>query len=108
MEHSTLLAAIPNRALARVCPSGCIHVSYGMITLNFGARAFREFVRAVNPDRLLVIGPYVEVSYCRATLRLTAAEFREFAAMVAEAWDRYLRLGPPAEAVHTLGGQRAH
>jgi hypothetical protein len=108
MEQSVLLARIADKALARVCPSGCIHVSYGGITLDFGVDGFHAFVRSVNPERLFVIGPWVELQYCRVTLRFTSSEFREFAAMVAEAWERYLRLELPLRTALADGTQRAH
>ena len=87
MEASTILTCIPQRGVARVCPSGCVHVTYGLVTLDFRGRAeFEQLVSAVSGKQaLLPQAGRVDVEYRHATLHFTQEEFRQFAGMVTQA-----------------------
>lgn len=86
MAASTILTRMPEKGLARVCPSGCVHLTYGLVTLHFRqpgdferlAVAVRERQEGGPP------GP-VHVRYCHATLHFSEAEFEGFARLVQDA-----------------------
>src|SRR5262249_53742507 len=88
MEQSTILARIEDRGFARICPTGCIHISYGPVTLDFARDGFEKFARMLRCFQGECRKRFVEVQYDRATLRFTGEEFGEFVNLVAEAHSR--------------------
>ena len=83
---STLLAHAPRKGLARVCRSGCIHLTYGAVTLDFRRRhEFEALVAAVHRQRESGAPGEVHLRYSYATLHFSETQFQEFAGLVLEA-----------------------
>jgi hypothetical protein len=108
MERSTVLSRIADKGFARVCPPGCIHVSYGPITLDFAREGFETFARMIRRFRGQNLGRVVEVQYDRATLRFAAEEFGEFVSLVLEAHARLACLDRPAPQGPEVPPLRTH
>ncbi|MGV3723868.1 MAG: hypothetical protein ACO1SX_23470 [Actinomycetota bacterium] len=83
-ERSVSLATLPGKGLVRVCGAGCMHVTWGCVTLDFRTEsAFLKMARQVQRhDRGLA---EVQLAYGHASLRFTSEGFDEFAGMVAAA-----------------------
>jgi hypothetical protein len=80
----TILAMTPGKGWVRTCNSGCIHVSFGPVTLDFYCRAaFDQFAEQLA--RYRVTTKAVELQYCHARLRYTREEFTELRSLVARA-----------------------
>lgn len=83
-ETSTTLATLPGKGLVRSCHSGCVHVTYGCVTLDFcrpeGFDRLVDLVRRHAPG-----GGAAEIQYNHVSLRFSREQFEEFAGMVAVA-----------------------
>lgn len=83
-ERSVVLATLPGKGLVRMCQPGCIHLTYGCVTLDFHrAENFAQLVEVVRahgePDQP------AQVQYGHAFLRFSPDQFLEFSALVAVA-----------------------
>ena len=68
----------------RSCHSGCVHVTYGCVTLDFcRPESFDRLVDLVRRHSL--DGHVAEIQYGHASLRFSPDQFEEFAGMIAVA-----------------------
>lgn len=78
------LATLPGKGLIRVCGTGCTHVTWGRVTLDFRTElAFLKMARQVKSHTRGLAE--VQLAYGHASLRFTADDFDELAGMVAAA-----------------------
>lgn len=85
-ENSVVLATLPGKGLVRMCNPGCIHLTYGCVTLDFhrpeGFERLMHLVREHGePDKP------AQVQYGHASLQFNAEQFVEFSALIAVAWE---------------------
>ena len=90
MSQSTVLASLPHKGLVKTCPSGCVHVTYRGITLDFSRNGFDAFVNALNRRSLSPHSGQVEMECFHATLHFWPEDFLEFAALVNEGRQRLI------------------
>lgn len=85
-ESSVILATLPGKGLVRMCKPGCVHLTYGCITLDFqrpeGFERLMHLVRSHEEPQ-----QSTQVQYGHATLQFNAIQFEEFAALIAVAWE---------------------
>lgn len=84
MNHSTVLACLPDKGFVKTCPSGCVHVTYCGVTLDFARSGFDGFVKVLNERSLSPHSGQVEVECFHATLHFWPEEFLEFTSLVNE------------------------
>ena len=84
MRPCTVIARIPHRGCVRVCPSGCVHVTYAGVTFDFTPKGFGEFVAALGRLPVRPDAGEVEVECFHLRMRFTRAEYAEFTRLVGE------------------------
>lgn len=82
---SVSLATLPGKGLVRMCPSGCIHVTYGAVTLDFHAREHFDVLVEVLRTHSLQPEVNIRLRHGHAMLSFLAAEFLEFSELVMRA-----------------------
>lgn len=81
---ATVLAALPGKAIIRQCVRGCVHVTYGPVTLDLACgHSFGQLAEKVE-QHPRSLGD-VHLQYYHATLRFSREEFDEFCQLVRDA-----------------------
>lgn len=81
---SVVLACLPHKGMVRTCSSGCIHVTYGPITLDFHLpEYFQTLVETVGGREEPQERIYLR--HGNALLTFSAEEFAEFAGLIRDA-----------------------
>ena len=87
---SVVLAHLPHKGLIRQCHSGCIHVTFGCVTLDFHEPQFYAALVEAVRSRAGALETGVQVRHGNAVLCLSCEEFAEFGELVNRA-ERELR-----------------
>lgn len=99
MESETLLAGdgvmlafLPRKGMVRTCRRGCVHLTYGAVTLDFHLpEFFQSLAEAVGESSEAPSGR-MHVRHGHALLSFTPEEFAEFAGLVRQAAEELRRL----------------
>jgi hypothetical protein len=84
MSQSTIIAYAPRAGLVRVCPSGCVHVAYYGVTLDFTSDGYMDFAETLENNDVTPEISVVEVECFHVKMRFTAEEYQGFCALVLE------------------------
>lgn len=82
---SITLAHVPRKGLVRMCHSGCIHLTYGCVTLDFHCRQFFDALLEAVTEADRDSGEPIRVRHGQALLCYSPDEFLEFAQLVTDA-----------------------
>lgn len=92
LPGGVMLAHLPRKGLVRVCHSGCIHVTYGCVTLDFHTRAFFDALVAALHDHPRPALHPVRLRHGHALLQFDPEEFLELSDLLTVASEELLRL----------------
>lgn len=100
----SMLALVPGKGLVRICDGGCVHVTYGAVTLDFHLREHFEVLLCQLQRQPAEPTGRMHLRHGHALLTFTAAEYQDFAAMVREAGESLIRLDAVRKLLVGVGG----
>jgi hypothetical protein len=89
---SISLATLPHKGLVRMCPSECIHVTYGAVTLDFHVREHFDRLGEVIDEYAGSPEAGIRLRHGHALLSFNAEEFQEFSGLVHRALEELRRV----------------
>ncbi len=99
MESETLLAGdgvmlafLPQKGMVRTCRRGCVHLTYGAVTLDFHLPEFFQALAEVVGENAEAPTGRMLVRHGHALLSFTPEEYTEFAGLVRRGAEELHRL----------------